>query len=140
MNELETFKEIIPLLKKKGSIDNEIEQILIKVFSKERYLRSFEKIELKLIKCYNFEPSNRRIWVVKGEESNYLIYPLRYCSCIDFYLNWILKKKTFFCKHLLAQSIIENLGSFNINDYLIKVLDEDYKKIMKDFIVYTILR
>lgn len=132
-NEIQNFEKLIPLLKKKSSIDSDIEQNIVQLFSKERYLRAFEKIELKTIKCYVFQPSNRKIWVVKGEKFNYLIYPMRFCSCVDFYLNWILKKKTFFCKHLLAQAIIENLGSYNQEDYQIQCLDEEYKKITKDF-------
>ena len=69
------------------------------------------------------------LWIAKGKELNHLVYPKIFCSCQDFYKNVVIKQKKPFCKHILAQVIVEALNDYQTDyceekelDYLLKEL------------------
>ena len=75
-----------------------------------------------------FTPSNRQIWMKLGTDKDYIIYPRMYCSCMDFFLQGIIKKRTYYCKHLIAQGIVEELTKTNPNEIEIREKDENFKE------------
>lgn len=74
-------------------------------------------------------------WVIVGKTDDYLILPLNFCSCSDFYFNVLFKKKEICCYHIIAQIICQELNYFMILfkddnsylDYLEDFLDHDKK-------------
>ncbi|MFX0074659.1 MAG: hypothetical protein ACFE96_04420 [Candidatus Hermodarchaeota archaeon] len=82
----------------------------------------------KRITKYNYQPSNRVIWVALGKNCEHIIYPKIYCSCQDFYKNVVIERKRDFCKHLIAQAISEGLGDFNE----LELGDEDFNTLIED--------
>jgi len=66
-----------------------------------------------------FRPSCRTLWTVKGRKMDYLILDDFYCSCDDFYLNVIIRRKSVSCYHLLAKVLADALDiyeSVELND------------------------
>ena len=84
---------------------------------------------------YQFIPSGMIFWVIVGKTDDYLILPLNFCSCSDFYFNVLFKKKEICCYHIIAQIICQELNYFMILfkddnsylDYLEDFLDHDKK-------------
>ncbi len=81
------------------------------------------------ISKYLYHPSNRIVWVAKGENQEHMIYPKLYCSCQDFYKNVVIKRKRDFCKHILAQIISEALNSYKE----VKLEDSQFSELIMDF-------
>ncbi len=130
--------------------------IIIQQMSKDLLLKVFQKVKEKLIideefltfletffpnksasvievlkrgiTKYRYHPSNRIVWVVKGEHQEYMIYPKSYCSCQDFYKNVVIKRKRDFCKHILAQIISEALHSYKD----VKLEDNKFEELIKN--------
>ena len=87
---------------------------LININNKEKidsFDRKFKKainiVKGSRVKRYKFYPSNRVVWIVEGQKSEYQIFPLaNFCSCNDFYFH-VVNNDIRFCYHLLAQKIAE---------------------------------
>ncbi|HME51240.1 MAG TPA: hypothetical protein VKM55_03420 [Candidatus Lokiarchaeia archaeon] len=85
---------------------------------------------------YNFMPSGMQFWVILGKTDEYLILPLNFCSCSDFYFNVLFKKKEICCYHIIAQIICQELNHFTAIykddnwylDYLEDFLDRSKKR------------
>ena len=102
-------------VKKKGFLDEKLINYIDSLFS-ERIIDIINVIERSFQKII-FDPSKRSIWIIptrKDPERIYVIYPKLYCSCWDFYKRVVIEKKRSFCKHILAQTICEALGNFEI--------------------------
>jgi predicted nucleic acid-binding Zn finger protein len=112
--------------KKKQIIDEEFISFLEKIFP-DKSTNVLDVLKRGIIK-YTYKPSNRIVWVAKGENQEHLIYPKLFCSCQDFYKNVVVKKKRDFCKHILAQIISEALNKFEA----ISLEDDKFKEIVKD--------
>ncbi|WXG45772.1 MAG: hypothetical protein WED05_03675 [Candidatus Atabeyarchaeum deiterrae] len=70
-------------------------------------------IEGSVIK-HVFGPSGREAWTVKGKKMNYFVIDDFYCTCDDFYLNVIIRRKFLCCYHLLAKTIAEALHTYEL--------------------------
>ncbi|MHA1436605.1 MAG: hypothetical protein ACTSPD_03435 [Promethearchaeota archaeon] len=101
---------IFEKVKEKGIIDDDLIKYLERRIS-NKLTKVFETIKRGITKCIYY-PSERVIWIAMGENKEYLIYPMIYCSCKDFYKNIVIKRKRTFCKHILAQIICEALNIY----------------------------
>jgi predicted nucleic acid-binding Zn finger protein len=73
------------------------------------------------VKLHVFEPSNRKIWTVVGEQDEHWLSPdLDFCSCPGFYFNNLMSNKK--CSHLEAVRLAKK------NDSVVKIIfsDEEY--------------
>ncbi len=59
-----------------------------------------------------FRPSGRFFYVVKGPTGPHLVLGDIYCSCFDFHLNVVMRRKREYCYHIVAASIAEKIGSY----------------------------
>ena len=109
-----------------GSVDEKLELYIDSIFP-GKVAKVLEILDKGITKCI-FLPSNREIWVVTGKNDEYMIYPKIFCSCYDFYKNACLLKKRPFCKHLLAQVILE---AFRVYDVL-ELQDEEFQSFLKE--------
>ncbi|HDM23328.1 MAG TPA: hypothetical protein ENG22_00080 [Candidatus Bathyarchaeota archaeon] len=68
------------------------------------------------------------IWVVVGKERDYYVKPNEYCTCRDFFLNVVIRKKRKWCYHMLAVEVAIDLGFFEeiklSEDELLAVAEE----------------
>jgi predicted nucleic acid-binding Zn finger protein len=97
----------------------------------EKFLSAVEKITLEQIRHYTFIPSGRDLWMVGGMERDYLIYPERYCSCMNFYMEGVVKNTRYLCKHLLAQQIFIRLDDERVIRAEITLGDWEYPALLK---------
>ncbi|MHA1871651.1 MAG: hypothetical protein ACTSXF_11935 [Promethearchaeota archaeon] len=135
--------QILREIKDQTELTKEVTGRLMDIFGVQRFLSAMEKISLNLIRKYKFIPSNRELWLIESsdDERAYLIYPMEYCSCKDFFLNGILKNRKYYCKHLIAQALYENLKINNDEENEIENTAEDSSTlILKDEEFYTIIK
>ncbi|HDN74245.1 MAG TPA: hypothetical protein ENG16_04395, partial [Archaeoglobus sp.] len=78
----------------------------------ERLWKALRAITERKVTKYIFKPSNKQIWVVSGKNRDYLIISDFYCSCDDFYINVVIRKKSKFCYHVLAKRLAEALNLY----------------------------
>lgn len=96
------------MIGKKGTLTIDSIDRLSKVFSVQQ-ISKVKEIMSEIVKVV-FKPSNRCVWLKLGTDKDYLLYPHAYCSCMDFFLQGILKNRKYYCKHLIAQGIVERLS------------------------------
>lgn len=78
---------------------------------------------------YEFKPSGRVVWIVKGRERDYLIYSeAPYCHCKNFYMH-IVGGKGKVCSHLAAQRIASVLNTHQT----VVEQDELFDSLMKEW-------
>ncbi|MEM0084979.1 MAG: hypothetical protein QW743_05940 [Candidatus Methanomethylicia archaeon] len=82
-------------------------------FREKDYKKALRLVKEKKVKKYIFKPSNVERWVVEGKTGKYIVLPNLFCQCEDFYISVIIKKKKERCYHLIAQSIAEQLKSYD---------------------------
>jgi predicted nucleic acid-binding Zn finger protein len=115
-------------LKKERTISGKLLEEFARLFGK-RFWQALKVVAERRVKRYTFEPSKRSIWVVVGREKDYLIFSDFYCSCRDFYLNAVVRRRIRYCYHLLAKVIAKSLGIFEA----LKASDERYGGLMKEW-------
>lgn len=93
----------------------------------ERLWKSLRAITEKRVAKYVFKPSNKQIWIVSGKNRDYLVISDFYCSCDDFYLNVVIRKKNKLCYHILAKRLAEALDLYNSYN----LSDDKYEKLMQ---------
>ncbi len=93
----------------------------------ERFSKALRVLSNRGVKLFRFSPSGILIWMVEGKERDYLVIPLIYCDCDDFYLNVVIRGESDICYHLIAQAIAEALGFFT----LIELPDELYERFIE---------
>ncbi len=59
-----------------------------------------------------FKPSNRFFYVVRGPTGSHLVLGDIYCSCFDFHLNVVVRRKREYCYHMVAAILAEKIGSY----------------------------
>jgi len=118
-------------IKQQGSITSDNIKELTKIVSMEKFLSAMEKITLEQLHKFIFSPSSRVIWIVNGKERDYLVYPKRFCSCMDFYLQGVVKNAKYYCKHLLAQQIFVNLEEKLVTKAVIELNDDKFNSVLK---------
>lgn len=92
----------------------------------ERLWKALRAITEKRVIKYIFEPSNKQIWIVSGKNRDYLVISDFYCSCDDFYLNVVIRKKNKVCYHILAKRLAEALDLYTSST----LSDDKYEKLM----------
>ncbi len=112
--------------KEKQLLDEELVSFIEDIFP-DKSTNVFESIKRGITK-YTCTPSNRIIWTVMGKKKAHLVYPMLFCSCQDFYKSVVILRKREFCKHILAQIIIEAFGTFKE-----KVLEDNkFRELLND--------
>lgn len=122
----DTFESILESIGKNGFLTIDSIERLSKMFSMQS-MSKVKEIMSEIIKVV-FIPSNRTIWMKLGTDKDYIIYPHSYCSCMDFFIHGILKNRKYYCKHLIAQGIIEQLSVSNPKDIEMTEQDENFKE------------
>ena len=117
-------------------LTSEITEKLVKIFSVERFLSAMEKVTLNQINKYVFKPSGRILWTVNGKNHDYLIYPKRYCTCMDFNLQSMAKNIRYLCKHLIAQALFERLDKVKLEKKKLEIemKDKDFDGLYRNLI------
>jgi predicted nucleic acid-binding Zn finger protein len=111
---------------RKKIVDEEIISFLEDIFP-DKSSDVLESMKRGVTK-YIFTPSNRAMWTVMGEKQEHLVYPMLFCSCQDFYKSVVILRKRNFCKHILAQVIIEAFGTFKEKT----LEDSNFKELLND--------
>jgi len=83
----------------------------------------------KIVKVLIEGSSNPPVWVYVGSSRDYLIIPRTFCSCMDFIINVMSKGVKPYCKHIVAQYIVEEKGLYREvrvpnMEILIKIINE----------------
>jgi len=112
------LSEIYSKIKNKGLIDENFVNFIESIFPDKS--PNILKVIKRGITKYTFKPSDKIVWTAMGQNNEYLIYPIVYCGCIDFYKNVVIKRIRGFCKHIIAQVICEAL-----NNYQISIIEDD---------------
>ncbi|MEM3587613.1 MAG: hypothetical protein QXO71_09860 [Candidatus Jordarchaeaceae archaeon] len=92
----------------------------------ERLWKALRTITERRVTKHTFKPSNKQIWTVSGKNRDYLIISDFYCTCDDFYLNVVIRKKIKVCYHILAKRLAEALDLYTSYSQT----DDDYEKLM----------
>ncbi len=92
----------------------------------ERLWKALRAITERKVTKYIFKPSNKQIWIVSGKNRDYLIISDFYCSCDDFYINVVIRKKSKICYHVLAKRLAEALNLYTCRN----LPDNKYEKLM----------
>ncbi len=91
--------------------------------------KAIKAVESLSVKKYIFKPSNRIVWIVVGKEREYFVIPNMYCQCNEFYINVVVRRKSKTCYHVLAQSIAEKIGKYEVYE----VADGDYTRLINEW-------
>lgn len=57
-----------------------------------------------------FSPSGRYFYIVKGEEGDHIVLEEGFCSCIDYYLNVVIRGRRGACHHIISVIIAREFG------------------------------
>jgi predicted nucleic acid-binding Zn finger protein len=94
----------------------------------ERFWKGIRSAAEGCVRKHVFRPSGRTVWTVKGKKMDYLILDDFYCSCDDFYLNVVIRRKFISCYHLLAKVIADALDTYES----VERNDEAYLSLMRE--------
>lgn len=94
----------------------------------ERFWRGIKAATEGCVRRHFFRPSGRTVWTVRGKKMDYLILDDFYCSCDDFYLNVVIRRKATSCYHLLAKVIADSLDVYES----VESNDEAYLPLMRE--------
>lgn len=108
-----SIEELKARLRREKRLTPELREKFRKVYGL-RFERAIKAVVQHNVYKYVFRPSGRVLWIVVGRQKDYLIYPDMYCSCSDFYLNSVVRKKVDACYHILARILAEFLGFYDV--------------------------
>src|SRR5208283_4227089 len=104
----EAFRE----LKTRRVLSEEFKAKLLKTLG-DRYTNGLELVNSHRVKRFEFKPSRRVVWVVRGRTNEYQVIPdLPFCYCDDYYFR-VMDRKRGLCYHIIAQRIAEALNQFH---------------------------
>ena len=110
-HENELMDEAFAELKSRHVFSAELRDKLLKVFG-DRFTNGLELANSRRVRRYEFRPSKRVVWVVKGRTNEYQVIPdLPFCYCDDYYFR-VMDRKRGLCYHIIAQRIAEALAQF----------------------------
>lgn len=118
--------------KKQDNYEN-MEKLLSLLSSRSRE-KVFWVLKNKRVSKYVFKPSGRELWVVSGEGSDYLILGDYYCTCLDFYLESLVRIRRAYCYHIVAKKIAEITGNYRVYE----VPDSEFENLVNDLVRYAI--
>lgn len=109
--ENELMDEAFAELKSRHVFSAELRDKLLKIFG-DRFTNGLKLANSRRVRRYEFKPSRRVVWVVKGRTNEYQIIPdLPFCYCDDYYFR-VMDRKRGLCYHIVAQRIAEALDQF----------------------------
>lgn len=112
--------------------DNLLHAKLCDVMNKKyqgKYSTIFQMLHESAVKKYVFEPSGKIVWIVRGKERDYLIYPdAPYCHCMNYYIH-VVNGQAQVCIHLVAQRIASVLNMYET----ITETDKIYEELMNEW-------
>lgn len=83
--ENELMDEAFAELKSRHVFSAELRDKLLKIFG-DRFTNGLKLANSRRVRRYEFKPSRRVVWVVKGRTNEYQIIPdLPFCYCDDYY-------------------------------------------------------
>jgi len=127
-SEINILTNICKKAKKEGKITGKNLIKLYEVFG-QRFTKAFEALKENRVKQYVFKPSSRVVWIVVGNERDYLLMPeAEFCPCNDFYFR-VLDREVHLCYHLIAQKIASLLTWYDA----IEERDELYNSLMTEW-------
>ena len=95
----------------------------------DRFKNALELVEKRKVHRYQFKPSGRTIWTVKGRKGVYqVISETNFCNCDDFYFR-VMDGKRALCYHIIAQKVASALGRYESSD----LQDTQYSKITEQW-------
>jgi len=131
LREQQALEEALRGLNPREGLTQQAWELLRGVFG-ERFEKAWDLVRQGRVKKYVFQPSGRVLWVVVGQEAEYLVYRYAgYCSCSDFYFR-VLNQETAYCYHLLAQRLAESLEAYQTvkeEDRVYPALMEEWKRV-----------
>jgi predicted nucleic acid-binding Zn finger protein len=82
----------------------------------DRFRNALELVEKRKVQRFQFKPSGRTIWAVKGRKGVYQVIPeTNFCNCDDYYFR-VMDGKRALCYHIIAQKIASALRRFEKNE------------------------
>jgi predicted nucleic acid-binding Zn finger protein len=109
--ENDLMDEAFAELKSRHVLSSELRDKLLKIFG-DRFTNGLKLANSRRVRRYEFKPSRRVVWVVKGRTNEYQIIPdLPFCYCDDYYFR-VMDRKRGLCYHIVAQRIAEALDQF----------------------------
>ncbi|MBS7250705.1 MAG: hypothetical protein KIH08_08990 [Candidatus Freyarchaeota archaeon] len=117
--------EIIERINANKCITGENLEKLVSHFG-ERIWKALRAVTEKRVTKYIFKPSDKEIWTVSGKNRDYLVISDFYCTCDDFYINVVIRKKSKVCYHILAKKLGEALDLYTSTYQT----DDNYEKLM----------
>lgn len=78
-----------------------------------------------------FLPSKRYFYVVKGSSGDHLVSEGWACSCLDYYLNAVVKGKRGLCHHIASVIISREFGKLIVVEHR----DQELLGILKDLLL-----
>ena len=109
--ENELMDEAFAELKSRHVLSSELKDRLLRTFG-DRFTNGLKLANSRRVRRYEFKPSRRVVWVVKGRTNEYQIIPdLPFCYCDDYYFR-VMDRKRGLCYHIVAQRIAEALDKF----------------------------
>ncbi len=118
--------DVYSIAKKKGVIDDELINFIDTIFPNKAD-KVLDVIKKGITK-YTYKPSNRVIWLALGENREYFIYPMLYCSCLNFYKEVVINQSIGYCKHLITQVICEALNKYK----KIELKDKEFEDLINN--------
>ena len=95
----------------------------------DRFKNALELVEKRKVHRYQFKPSGRTIWAVKGRKGVYqVISETNFCNCDDYYFR-VMDGKRALCYHIIAQKVAFALGRYETSD----LRDTQYSKITQQW-------
>ncbi len=64
-----------------------------------------------------FKPSGKHVYLVKGPTGLHLVMGDLACSCLDYYLNVVIRGKRKLCYHIAATIISEEKRTFRVVEH-----------------------
>ncbi len=64
-----------------------------------------------------FRPSGRYLYVVEGPQGRHLVMGEKGCSCLDYYLNVVIRRRRDVCYHIAAVAISEEERTYRVREH-----------------------
>ncbi|RDD53874.1 MAG: hypothetical protein BA066_02080 [Candidatus Korarchaeota archaeon NZ13-K] len=64
-----------------------------------------------------FLPSGRYFYIVRGSSGSHVVSEEGACSCLDYYLNVVMRGRRAFCHHFVSVVIARELGKLRIVEH-----------------------
>jgi predicted nucleic acid-binding Zn finger protein len=132
VDQIDQFQLILKEIRDSLVISEECEHKIELVFSREQFLKAQEILTLKQIALYQTIELKRKMWIINRPDHKYIVYPLHYCSCMDFYLHSIIKNTKYLCKHLIAQALYEQLNIKELEKNFVGISEDDLRNLVKE--------